>query len=323
MKSFNMPVGSPIYFEGDVSLIGPGTGYNLINKLFGFFEVEIESPQNMKIPLLQTRLETKNGDRTVAPLGTWRGTYFSEELFNAMNYGYKFKILRGYLFEEANIFSEYVDYLYNLKVNSPSKSPDYIISKLLLNTLYGRFGMNPHMETHLIVANEETLKLNEKKVITNVVDLKNGNELVSFFDTLDWNKESKKKSLNISVPISAAVTACARIHMSKFKTMDNFTLYYSDTDSIDINKPLDNKYIGSDLGKMKLEHIFDEAIFITPKVYGGITSSYEYVKVKGLKNPVSFSQLKPLLIKDANLEIKQDKWYRNISEGNIKIIPKL
>ena len=138
-----------------------------------------------------------------------------------------------------------MDFLYNLKVKSLNNSPDYIISKLLLNTLYGRFGMNPQMETHFIVANEENLKLNEVKVITNVVDLKKGKELVSFFDTNDWNKETTKKSLNISVPISAAVTACARIHMCKFKTMDNFTLFYSDTDSININKPLDNNYIGS------------------------------------------------------------------------------
>lgn len=221
MQSFKMPVNNPIYFEGDISLIGPGSGYNLINKLFGFFEVE--TPHNMKIPLLQTRLKTKNGDRTIAPLGTWRGTYFSEELFNALKYGYKFKILRGYLFEEANIFSEYVDYLYKLKVNSLKDSPDYIISKLLLNTLYGRFGMNPQMETHLIVASEETLKLNAVRVITNVVDLKNGNELVSFFDTHNWDDETKKKSFNISVPIATIVTA--RIYMSKFKTMDKFNLF--------------------------------------------------------------------------------------------------
>jgi len=238
MQSFNMPVGNPTFFEGDISLVGPGSSYNLINKLFGFFE--LEAPKSMKVPLLQTRLKTKNGDRTVAPLGTWRGTYFSEELFNAAKYGYKFKILRGYLFEEANIFKDYVEHLYNLKVNSLKDSPDYIISKLLLNTLYLRFGMKPHMETHLIVVSAETLKLNATKVITNVVDLKNGNELISFFDTHNWEDKTKKKTLNISIPIAAAVTACARIHMSKFKTRDNFTLFYSDTDSIDIDEPLDH-----------------------------------------------------------------------------------
>jgi len=111
--------------------------------------------------------------------------------------------------------------------------------------------------------------------------------------------------------------------MSNFKTRNDFNLYYSDTDSIDIDKPLEPKFIGPELGKMKLEHIFDDARYLAPKVYGGITPFDEYVKVKGLKNPVSFNQLKLLLNKDTNLEIKQDKWYRNISDGNIKIIPEI
>jgi hypothetical protein len=63
--------------------------------------------------------------------------------------------------------------------------------------------------------------------------------------------------------------------MSKFKTRNDFNLYYSDTDSIDIDKDkaLDPKFIGPELGKMKLEHIFDDAIYLAPKVYGGITPS--------------------------------------------------
>jgi hypothetical protein len=81
---------------------------------------------------------------------------------------------------------------------------------------------------------------------------------------------------------------------------------------------------------MKFEHILDDAIYLAPKLYGGIMPSDEYVKVKELKNPVSFNQLKLLLnkYKDTNLEIKQleikqDKWYRNISDGIIKIIPEI
>jgi hypothetical protein len=42
---------------------------------------------------------------------------------------------------------------------------------------------------------------------------------------------------------------------------------------------------------------------------GGIieNSAKEYVKVKGLKNPVSFEQLKTLLVKDTKLEFNQEK----------------
>ena len=46
---------------------------------------------------------------------------------------------------------------------------------------------------------------------------------------------------------------------------------------------------------MKLEHIFEEAVFLAPKVYGGINKYVWIVQVKGLKNPISFNELKPLL----------------------------
>ena len=309
MKTFPMPVGIPTFFEGDISLIE--------NKPFGIFEVEVTAPNNLNIPLLQVRTKTIKGIRTLSPIGNWTGTYLSEEIYNSMKYGYTFKILRGYLFEKGYIFTDYVDFLYNLKVNSDKNSPDYIISKLLLNSLYGRLGMNPEMENHSIVTNDQALSFHKKYDISNVLDLQNGKELISYFNNI--NKESNNK-LNISIPISAAITAYARIHMSQFKTMKNTTLFYTDTDSIDIDKPLDPKFIGSELGKMKLEHIFKKVIFLAPKVYGGVTDTYEYVKVKGLKNnPITFDQLSVLLIKDKKLEIVQDKWYRNISQGNITI----
>lgn len=57
--------------------------------------------------------------------------------------------------------------------------------------------------------------------------------------------------------------------MSKFKTDKNYNLFYTDTDSIDIDKKLESNLIGSKLGLIKLEHIFEEAVFLAPKVYLG------------------------------------------------------
>jgi len=48
---------------------------------------------------------------------------------------------------------------------------------------------------------------------------------------------------------------------------------------------------------MKLEAILEEAVYLAPKVYGGRTRDSEYVKVKGLKNPISYNELKSLLKK--------------------------
>lgn len=179
---------------------------------------------------------------TITPIGNWTGAkhYLSDELYNAAKYGYKFKVIRGYLFEKDNLFSEYVDYLYELKKNSLKGSPNYIISKLLLNSLYGRLGMNPFIEHHQIMTNEEAIKLYPKMDVTNILDLKNGKELISFFNLsykpnysnqsfdMEWIQENESDIKNISV-VSAIVTASARIHMSRFKTDKSFTIYYTDT----------------------------------------------------------------------------------------------
>nr|BAM29340.1 dnapol [Lentinula edodes] len=321
MKNYPMPVEKPIYFEGDIFILNNINISSLYqtDKPFGIFEVEIETPSNIKIPILQKRIKTNKGYRTIAPIGNWSGIYFSDELYNAQKYGYKFKVIRGYLFKKGNIFSEYVDFLYTLKKKSGKGTPDYIISKLLLNSLYGRLGMSPVCDQHIILSNEEAVKLYSRVVVKNIIDLKNGKELISFFRYPFEDSDNNFDIKNISVVVSAIVTASARIHMTQFKTDKNVTIYYTDTDSIDIDKELDPKFIGEELGQFKLEHVFDEAVFLAPKMYGGKNKSYEYVRIKGLKNPIKYDDLKQLLKKDSKLEIKQEKWYSDVSNGKFHI----
>ncbi len=64
---------------------------------------------------------------------------FSDEINNAIKYGYKFNILRGYLFEKPNIFSDYMPQSgglrpYEIKQSHSKSDPMYLISKLLLNS---------------------------------------------------------------------------------------------------------------------------------------------------------------------------------------------
>lgn len=71
MSTFPMPVGNIRFFEGDnLKLIHSQTFKGKGEKKpFGFFDVEITTPNNLKIPILLTRI-TKNGQTsTVAPLG--------------------------------------------------------------------------------------------------------------------------------------------------------------------------------------------------------------------------------------------------------------
>jgi len=112
---------------------------------------------------------------------------------------------------------------------------------------------------------------------------------------------------NVSVPIAAAITAWSRIHMSKFILEYSEHICAIDTDGIKITTQMNSKEVGKDLGLMKDEGTFKEATFIAPKVYGGITTDDQMiVKVKGLKSPISYSELKSLLLVE-NLKISQSK----------------
>lgn len=318
MKQYPMPIGNITYFEGDILKID--------SEAFGFFEVEVTCPKDLNRPLLQTKVETSGGFRTVCPLGKWKDMVFSEEMNEYLKYGYTFKVLRGYLFEKGYIFKEYVEDLYQIKQSVSKDDPMYAISKLLLNSLYGRFGMNYNtlISKHVVTSNILSYQLLDNNIITDIIELDKDQLLISYFpkdmdETLSLENFNNLR-FNISIGIAAAVTACARIHMSQFLGDKNLNVLYTDTDSIDIDKPLDSKLIGPELGLMKLECIFEEAIFIAPKVYGGILEDgSEIVKVKGFKNPLPFSELSKLLIKDNNLELKQDKWFSSIREGNITI----
>lgn len=125
MFKFDMPVGNIKKFTGNI--------LEIMDKPFGFFKAKIISPKHLNNPILQIRYN----NRTVSPLGTWTGWYFSEELFNAQKYGYQFEILEGYLLEKEYIFKDYVSVLHQIKQSSDKTSPMYLIAKLLLNSLYG------------------------------------------------------------------------------------------------------------------------------------------------------------------------------------------
>ena len=128
MSQFEMPIGNITYFEGDI--------IKATDKIpYGFFKVEIETPDNLNVPILMTKANINDSSikRTMAPLGTWTGVIFSEEMVNAMKFGYNFKNLNGYTFDKGFIFKDCVNDLYAIKQSHHKDDPMYLISKLLLN----------------------------------------------------------------------------------------------------------------------------------------------------------------------------------------------
>jgi DNA polymerase type B, organellar and viral len=155
MAESPMPIGRPISFDGDIRKYEPdafGGGALLLAAgaepepatacQLAARACEITSPKFINHPILQRKLKTKDGMRTIAGLGIWNGWIFSGEMDNAIKEGYEFKILKGYQFEKGNIFESYINRMYELRLRYNKFNPLNLIAKLLMNSLYGKFGMS-------------------------------------------------------------------------------------------------------------------------------------------------------------------------------------
>ena len=314
MKEFKYPGKILGYFRGNILAMEQYA--KLFHDNLGFFKVKITAPKDLNNPILANKFENVS----IYGVGTWTGWYFSEELKNAIKYGYKFEIIEGYIFEPTTVFIDYVNSIFKIKYTAATNSPMYTIAKLLLNTLYGRFGLSPNQLTHEVISNKE---INQR---INEIGLDNLQNIISFGNKsiVSYSKSFSRIPL-INVGIAAAISAYARIYMSQFKNNPKFTLYYTDTDSIFINKPLPSFLVDEkELGKFKTVNVFRKFIGLAPKVYGGINNDgHEVIKAKGLKLRISFAELEKLLnVKALSNESKvslitQPKWFKNLEDGTI------
>ena len=193
----------------------------------------------------------------------------------------------------------------------------------MLNSLYGRFGMNDNF-ANITIIDKDLYPDFENKYLDNIVDkIDLGDWLLIFYQS---PCEQDNEIHNVSIAIAAAITAYSRIHMSQFKNNPGIILYYTDTDSayVDENSNIPENLINEKfLGKLKLENICNKAIFLAPKLYCLETTDNKLIcKVKGLKHTstLSINDFKRLLYKNVIIEKSQTKWMRKLSKGHIELL---
>lgn len=315
-----------------------------VEKLFGFYYCKIKT-NNLYIGLLPVR--TKDG--IIMPNGVWEGWYFSEEIKFAATNGYEILITKGYTFNKVdNVFDKYVSHFYNIKSNT-TKEVEKAISKSYLNNLIGRFGLSINKpKTELVnytKYNEllQTKSLNgiaipiedcylvsytnktSKKICDNSnVDYKN-----TLHNNLKNNEESEHSFLDVSIAIASAVTSYARIIITKTKLdiiNKGGNIYYSDTDSIVTNTPLNPELVGKNIGLFKLVHTIKKAYFITGKTYIIIdTKNKKSITSAGVTKPKRYSKynlnLKKFIALYKGLEVKTKRNESSIdfSEGYVNL----
>jgi hypothetical protein len=280
MKTFPMPGGKPKW-------MGYLDGQDLDN-LFGFIEAYVACPKTLKRPFLPYR--DKN-NTLIFPTGEFTGVYYSEELKYARSLGYTVIPLSGYIFEKKESpFESFVSSLFESRLNAKKYGNDAIsyVYKILMNSLYGRLGINPKSTVTEVCTKKRfnvlfrysdlifAEMLNDKYYIVSYWSnaKKVSDEIVS--NHLDyWNPPSIS-----AVQLAAAITASARIYMYPHISRDD--CYYTDTDSVVLGGQLPVELVSSDLGMFKKEYHIKKGYFLAPKSYSFIPDKGEKVtKHKG------------------------------------------
>ena len=314
MANNYMPVGVGQYVNVKLD-----TNFN-IHDFFGFISVKVKCPKSLYIPFLTVN-HPQYG--LISPVGEWVDTYFSEEIKYALTLGYEFEYFSYYKFEKEIIFNDYVNDIYSQRVLNKDKKDLSHVLKLLLNSLYGRFGMSISTYKNLLLKTSESdddnylnrlalvydidkvatfkykfneinlVRFNEVPDIDHIRNLYNLGQIDdTLFNCLLKESTEKTRNLNIAVHIASSITAYARIYMHKLKNRYKDHLYYSDTDSLIIDVPLAPELISSDqLGLLKLECKVSKGLFIAPKLYYIESENGEIIKSKGITSSVMNSEL--------------------------------
>lgn len=260
-----------------------GEGLDL-NELFGFFYCKVKTNDNY-LGLLPVHQDSV----LILPNGTFYGIWFSEELKYAKEKGYEITVLKGYNFNKVeSVFNDFVDKLYDIKSNS--KGMIKAVTKLLLNSIFGRFGMNINKsiseivnkdKLDLILSSHEVNSIKEldennfivsyNSEISNSVSERSGLDIIKLLEKKDCRDyEHNYKVQDVSITTAAAITAYARIYINKLKEwvlLNQGEIYYSDTDSIVTNLKLPDNLVNNMLGGLKLEYKVKEAFFMSSKTY--------------------------------------------------------
>jgi len=219
--------------------------------------------------------------RLTFPIGNFITTLSTPELKYALNKGHIKRVIKGAKYHQGILFKEYVDYLYSVRLKyRREENPVFShVAKLLLNSCYGRFGMNGQVWEYARDAYDDDFT----EWANYNIDTK---ELLKFRKRLGVIQVENKQgeSYNSFPGIAAHITAYGRMYLwDLMKTAGRENVLYTDTDSLIVTEPGYNALLhhinAVTLGALKLETQIKNASFYSPKDY----VINEIRKIKGIK----------------------------------------
>jgi len=237
----------------------------------GITVARVIAPKDLYLPLLPVRVKTKqspNG-KLFFPVGTFEGYWDNYLLRKAKAIGYKVIPKKSFSFRCEAIFKDWVDKMWAFRIKSSRDDPFYDITKMLMNSLYGKTAQKRESSILYMLKKGET-EDDYEDTLLNILDDDHG--VIEL--------KSKAKGRHFIPHIASHVTALAQLRLYDY--MEEIiehggVLAYCDTDSVftDHKLPTNDKKLGA----MKLEYDFHRAYFIRPKTYW--TDNGNVPKAKG------------------------------------------
>lgn len=245
MKYCELPWGIPIYFDGKYE---PDLEFPLYVQCLSLkFKLKSGMYPSIQIKgsfrFVDTEYLTESGDEKVLLYLTSVDYQLLIDTYDIWDVeyigGYKFRSITG-------MFSDYVDKWYGLK-NEHKKSgnkPMYLVAKLMLNSLYGKFGSNPIKRQKYPYLDQE-------------------------HDIVKYEVSAKEEGKTAYVPVAAFITSYCRNKIIRTAIACGDRFVYADTDSVHIigdeEPPIDIDTYR--LGAFKHESTFRRAKFHRAKCY--------------------------------------------------------
>jgi len=207
-KKYEYPVGKINNY--DINFLNGGITLDDLVTHISFINCDIFVDSSIHRPVFQTHMLFNNQNRSICGTGLFKNQliYIPEileyqRLTNNLIRLVDDSIKSGYRFESAILFDKFVPDLFNIKKSVNKYDPLYLIAKILMNSLYGRFALRPDLQELILINREEIdtfLLKNIENLCSDVIPIDGTNKyLVILNKTMD--------NLNISVAIASAITA--------------------------------------------------------------------------------------------------------------------
>ena len=236
---------------------------------------------------------------TCYPLGSFTTCLTTPELILALDRGWIDSVFEMSCYYQENIFSDYVLHFREQREKYQREGCDMFAKtcKLMINSLYGKFGQKGFEQKEIGNANEGEIWESD------VYDIVNGERYRQFaLGGHVYEERRVGEGYNSFVAIASHVTAYARLHLAHLRSLvPAGHVYYMDTDSLIVDQvgydALAEQIQSDTLGKLKVEYQADRLEINAAKDY----VIGERQRLKGIRSEA---------VSLGNGIFEQDQWLR-------------